>query len=228
MLSVSGQPGCVVLEMTDSPRSGWGAYLDEAERNRDAAASIGVVRTTDQNAGQSIRVLGSRRVVIAFNPDEDDPELLRTVVMLLRTVAITASLRTGSAEVETAEEKIAEALTQLEKIDAVKKIAGTIQKGAAKIDSECTSISTSIQRLLDQALAALAGGEAEHRKRRSSGCCRGCVISSGWRASVPTCQSEQGAVRHWLSSLFLVCSPLQIRISKTASDLRKRGGRYWV
>ena len=157
VLSVSGQPGRVVLEMTDSPRSGWGAYLDEAERNRDAAASIGVVRTTDQNAGQSIRVLGSRRVVIAFNPDEDDPELLRTVVMLLRTVAITASLRTGSAEVETAEEKIAEALTQLEKIDAVKKIAGTIQKGAAKIDSECTSISTSIHRLLDQALVALAG-----------------------------------------------------------------------
>ncbi len=28
--------------------------------------------------------------------------------------------------------------------------------------------------------------------------------------------------------LFLVCSPFQIRFQKTASDLRKRGGRYWV
>ena len=77
--------------MTDSSRAGWGEYFDEAERNRGAAAALGVVRTTEQNSGQSIRVLGQRRVVIAFDPDRDDPELLRTVLMLLRTVAITAA-----------------------------------------------------------------------------------------------------------------------------------------
>jgi hypothetical protein len=89
----------------------------------------------------------------------DDPELLRTVLMLLRTVAIAASIRTGSAEVATAEEKIAEALKQLEQIGAVKKIAGTIQKNALKIETQCTSITTSIHRLLDQALGALAGAD---------------------------------------------------------------------
>ncbi len=125
--------------------------------------------------------------MIAFNPDEDDPELLRTVVMLLRTVAITASLRTGSAEVETAEEKIAEALTQLEKIDAVKKIAGTIQKGAAKIDSECTSISDVDPAAPRPGTRRARGQRGQHRKRRSSGRCGGCVISSDGRAFV-TCQ----------------------------------------
>jgi tetrahydromethanopterin S-methyltransferase subunit A len=72
-------------------------------------------------------------------------------------VAIAAVARTGSAEIATAEEKIADALAQLEKIDAVKKLANGIQKNAAKIDGECTGISTSIHRLLDQALVALAG-----------------------------------------------------------------------
>ena len=118
------------------------------------------MRTADQNGGHSIRVLGQRRVVIAFDPDADDPEVLRTVILLLRTVAIAASVRTGDAEIDTAEDKIAEAVAQLDKIDAIKKTAGTIQKGAVKIDSECTSITTSIRRLLDQASISLAGSPA--------------------------------------------------------------------
>ncbi|MGW5191955.1 hypothetical protein ACWEOO_22115 [Kribbella sp. NPDC004138] len=147
----------VVLEMTDSSRSGWGDYFDEAERNRSAVASIGIVRTPEQNGHQAIRVLGPRRVVLAFNPERDDPELLRTVVLLVRTVALAATSRTGSSEVATAEEKIGEALAQLDKIAKVKKLASSIQKSAGTIDGECTSLSASIRRLLDEALVALAG-----------------------------------------------------------------------
>lgn len=159
VLSVNGTVPKVVVEMTDSVRTGWGDYLDEAERNRGAVSSLGIVRTPEQNNGQSIRVLGQRRVVIAFDPDNDDPEVLRTVVMLLRIVAVATTARSGAAEVATAEEKISEALTQLEKIDTVKKLAGTIQKNATKIDSECTSINIGIHRLLDEALVALAGSD---------------------------------------------------------------------
>lgn len=160
LLTTTGQGARVVVEVTDSARTNWGEYFDEAERNRGAAASLGVVRTVDQNSGHSIRVLGQRRVVVAFNPEEDDPEVLRTVALLLRTVAIAASVRTGEAEIDTAEEKISEAVAQLDKIDAIKKAAGSIQKGAVKIESECTSITTSIRRLLDQALISLAGSPA--------------------------------------------------------------------
>lgn len=64
----------------------------------------------------------ARRVVIAFDPDHDDPELLRTVVLLLRTVALVATPRTGEAEIATAEEKVAAALIELSKIDSVKRL----------------------------------------------------------------------------------------------------------
>lgn len=164
LLTVAGQGARVVVEMTDSARANWGEYFDEAERNRCASASLGIVRTADQNSGHSIRVLGQRRVVIAFDPDADDAEVLRTVALLLRTVAIAAAVRTGEAEIDTAEEKIGAAVAQLDKIDAIKKTAGSIQKGAAKIESECTSITTSIRRLLDQALVCLAGHEAGPRE----------------------------------------------------------------
>jgi hypothetical protein len=146
--------------MTDSPRTGWGEYFDEAERNRGAVAAIGIVRWPEQNDGQSIRVLGPRRLVLAFDPDGDDPELLRTVVLLIRTVALAATSRTGSSEVATAEEKIGEALTQLDRIAKVKKLANGIQKNAGTIDSECTGLNASIRRLLDEALVALAGSSA--------------------------------------------------------------------
>lgn len=71
-----GASARVVVEMTDSSRVKWGEYFDEAERNRGASASLGVVRSAEeQNAGHSIRVLGQRRVVIAFDPDSDDTEV---------------------------------------------------------------------------------------------------------------------------------------------------------
>src|SRR5699024_3659914 len=94
VLTVGGGEARVVVEMHDSgDRRVWNDYLDEAERNREAAASIGIVREAGQNQGQVIRVLGSCRVVIAFDPATDEPDLLRTVVQLMRTAALSASAR---------------------------------------------------------------------------------------------------------------------------------------
>ena len=149
----------VVLEMTDSVRPNWGGYLEESERNREAAASLGLVRDTAQNAGQSIRVLGSRRIVMAFDPAVDDPNLLRTIIMLLRTTAMTAAARHGADEIATAEEKVTEAIELLARIDDIQKTAGAIHKSASKISNECDAFTSGIERLLTQALAALAGAE---------------------------------------------------------------------
>jgi hypothetical protein len=163
LLMTDGGAARVLLEMTDSARSGWGLYLDEAERNRGAQASLGLVRYADQNGGHSLRVLGPRRVVMAFDPEHDDPELLRTVVMLLRTTALAAAARTGDSEIATAEEKISEALELLDKLDGIKKLAGAVQKNASTIESQCDTLNAGTRRLLDRALEALTGatvGEA--------------------------------------------------------------------
>ena len=145
----------VVVEVTDSARTGWTAYFDDAERNRGAVAALGIVRTAEQNTGSAIRVLGARRVVLAYDPDEGDPELFRTAVMLLRAVALAATARTGASELAMAEERILDAVVQLEKLDGIKKLASGIQNNAVKIDSGCTAITVSVQRLLDEALTAL-------------------------------------------------------------------------
>ncbi|MBN3453342.1 Fis family transcriptional regulator [Mycolicibacterium sp.] len=156
VLILEGGKTQVVVELTNSADRKWGPYFDEAERNREANASLGIVPTAEQNGGQSIRVLGSRRIVLAFDPQSDDPALLRTVVMLLRASALTVSSRRGAEEIATAEEKISEAIAQLDKIDKVKKLASSIQKNANKIETDCTGINAGIQRLLTDALTALS------------------------------------------------------------------------
>ena len=90
----------------------------------------------------------------------DQPDLVRTVVMLLRAAALAAATRRGADQLATAEEKINEAIAQLEKLDEVKKTAGSIQKNAVKIENSCTGINSGIQRLLSDALTALAEAAA--------------------------------------------------------------------
>lgn len=157
LLTIGGGEAHVVLEMTDSIRPNWNDYLDEAERNREATASLGLVRELSQNAGQSIRLLGSRRIVMVFDPAADDAGLLRTVVQLLRVGAITASSRRDSEGLETAEERITEARTMLTKVNVIRTASGSIRKNADTIDRECNTVQTGVDRLLSQALDALAG-----------------------------------------------------------------------
>ncbi|WP_280447679.1 Fis family transcriptional regulator [Nocardia cyriacigeorgica] len=161
VLRIAGGSANVVVEMSDSARKDWNGYLDEAERNRDGQASLGLVRTRKQNAGHAIRVLGSRRIVLAFDPETDDPDLLRTTVLLLRAGALTAVSRSDDEQVTTAREKITEAIQQLTVIDKIKTSATRILKQAQGIENDCNVVSAGIERLLTGALAALGAGTSE-------------------------------------------------------------------
>ena len=157
VLAIAGGVANLVLEMTDSARPGWSDYLSEAERNRLAAASLGLVPTVELNGGHGIRCLGQRRIVLAFDPQTDDMELLRSVVQVLRLGAVSVNSRQDAAEIDTAQEKIAEAVAMLTKIDEVKKFAGLIKANAGKIELESDLVRTNLERVLTQAQTALLG-----------------------------------------------------------------------
>lgn len=157
VLSVPGGEARLVLEMTDSPRTSWSAYLKEAEDNRGAQASLGLVRSTSQLSGGPVLTLGARRVVMAFDPETDDVHLLRCVIQLLRMSAVAASQRAESGELDIANERIAAALQSLQRIGKIRKVSGQIKASASTIDVEAESLQTELQRLLAQAQTALAG-----------------------------------------------------------------------
>ncbi len=161
LLMVEGGRARVVVEIHDShARRDWGPYLDEAERNRRAAASLGIVPTVEQNGGESIRVLGPRRIVMAFDPETDDPAFLRIAIQLLRTSAIAAG-RTDSDGTQIAVERLTDALRLLTRLDDITKTAGSIRKSADKVDTSANTLRTDLSRLLLQAQTALAGVTAD-------------------------------------------------------------------
>lgn len=155
----------VVIEMTDSDTvvRRWNDYLDEAERNRGAIVGLGLVRTVDQMPdGQRLRCFGPRRIVLAHDPAVDDPGLLRAVLLLLRSQAVLALGRAGGENLRTAEEKLTEAVSCLERLNEVQKHAGTIHRTADKVLADCSWLHTSLQRLLAEVGAALTTTPADH------------------------------------------------------------------
>jgi hypothetical protein len=157
VLAVPGGEARLVVEMTDSPRSVWSDHLKEAEDNRGAQASLGLVRSAAQLPGGPILTLGPRRVVMAFDPETDDVHLLRCVVQLLRTSALAAAARVGDGQVSIADERIAAAVQTLERIGKIRKYAGQVKASAASIENEAETLLTELNLLLTQARTALAG-----------------------------------------------------------------------
>lgn len=155
VLVVAGGPARVVIEMSDSGRNAWSDYLDEAERNRQAQASLGLVPSIEQNGGHGLRALGPRRFVMAFDAENDDPSHLRTAVQLLRFSALAAVARADDGSAQVARERIEEAISTLAKIDTIRTTAGLIRKNAEKVDTTADSVQVSLNRLLLQAQAAL-------------------------------------------------------------------------
>lgn len=157
VLAVNGGDVRIVVEMTDSNRPKWSGYLREAEENRDALASLGLARSCDQLGGQTLLVLGPRRLVLAYDPEHDDTQLLRCAVLLLRQAAEAAASRVDSGEIATADEALAEAVAKLEHLGRIKKSAGTIRRGVDAIETDATTLQTELLRLLTQARSVLAG-----------------------------------------------------------------------
>ncbi|WP_175582731.1 hypothetical protein [Nocardioides guangzhouensis] len=110
--------------------------------------------------------------------------------MLLRTMAVAASSRVDAVELATVEEKVAEALECLGKVDDLKTVAARIGKDAEKVGLQATSAATTIRRLLTEAQTSLSGAVAtdagagagaskQEAPRRHSRANRYCLSRSG-------------------------------------------------
>ena len=153
----------MVVEMhnSDTMVRDWSEYLDVAIRNRKAQVALGIVRTQDQlPGGEALRMWGCRKIVVAFDPDTDDPALLRAVYLLLRAQACLSAARNGIDQVQTAEEQLRAAAEQLTQFAELQKMVTTIKTNADKTVLKLGGLQETLARHVTAALAALreAGG----------------------------------------------------------------------
>ncbi len=159
-VEAGGPAPCVVVELTTQghPRN-WQQYLDVAERNRGAQAALGIVPTRELTPGNElVAIISPTRMVVAFNPDEDDPGLLRATIQLLLVQAQRRLTDDRSGDLRLVDAKLDDARRRLVEMGDIIKAAVAVRNGAGKVVTGLEGLQGSVLLTIDQARAALASG----------------------------------------------------------------------
>jgi hypothetical protein len=147
----------IVVEMTTTGAARkWGPYLAEAERNREAYASIGVVPTIELvPGGVPLAPIAPNRIVVAHNNDEGHALLRAAAVLLALRVQRDAVRDRDGIDLASADARIAEAEQLLGTLSEVLKAATGVKTGAAKVITGIETTHEALARMLALARAAL-------------------------------------------------------------------------
>ncbi len=147
----------VVVEMTTTGASRkWPLYLDEAERNREAQASLGIVPRPDLVPGGNLLAsVGGSRIVLSAGEDTD-PGLLRAACVLLVLRAQRDIVAKRGGDLTPVDDRLAEAQNLLDTLAEVLKTAAGVKAGASKVVASLEAVHAAMARCMLQARAALA------------------------------------------------------------------------
>lgn len=148
----------IVVEMTTTGSARkWGPYLDEAQRNRDADAAIGVVPSSELvPGGAAMASAGPGRLVMAFDEGAGDVGVLHAAVSLLALHAQRdAARRREGADHAEVDARLLDAERQLAMLADTLKAATGVRAGAAKVVAGIEASQEALSRSLAQARAAL-------------------------------------------------------------------------
>lgn len=153
----------VVIEAKNKAmtRREWEEEAKGAKENRAAGSFLGLCKhVEDMPTGGRLMVLSPTDIVIAFNAEIDDVELLHLSYQLLKLNALRGYGTLDEVNVVTVNEALEEALASLERFDGIGKQVSAIRNAADKIKQDADVIRESVQRSLRRAEAALSPGVA--------------------------------------------------------------------
>jgi hypothetical protein len=147
----------IVVEMTTTGATRkWRPYLAEAERNREANASIGVVPTVDLVPGRTaLAPVAPNRIVVAHSSDEGHGLLRAAVILLALRIQRDAVRDRDGIDLASADARIAEAEQLLATMSEVLKAANSVKSGAAKVVTGIETAQEALARTLALARSAL-------------------------------------------------------------------------
>jgi hypothetical protein len=158
--SLDGAGGVrIAIEMTTTGAARkWGPYLDEAERNREADASIGVVPSANLVPGRAaIAAVAPNRVVVAHDAEGGHALLRAAAVLLSLRVQRDAVRDHQGLDLTAVDARIADAEQLLGALSEVLKAAAGVKAGAAKVMAGLEGTHEALARALALARAALRG-----------------------------------------------------------------------
>ena len=135
-------------------------WLDEAKesrRNRRAEGFIGLCKSPDlmPNAGQRVWISDMKTVVLAFDPEVDDIELLRSIYQFVKLTTMT---RTGSLDADSTEqvlEHLQTSITAIERFNEAEKHITSIDKASENLRKGLKVLRDDLEREIHSAQRAL-------------------------------------------------------------------------
>jgi uncharacterized protein YoxC len=137
---------------------GWKAELARARKNRGAVAALGVARSTDHMPGDKrVLILDPLNIVVAFDPEEEDVDLVSATYHLLRAQAACVALEGQDDEVDlpALRKCLTSSLEMLADFDRIERAAGSARKNLDDISKAAQKLETSLDATLRRALTLL-------------------------------------------------------------------------
>lgn len=140
-------------------KSEWEKECDLARRNRAAVGFIGLCKhQSHMPNGHRFMVLAPDKIVVAFNPEEEAPDLLVMVYQLVKMVSMSHAGELDEISIADVNANIDEALRSMEKFESLNRNAKTIENAAVKIQAEAKEIRDGVKANLQSIQAAILRG----------------------------------------------------------------------
>ena len=137
----------------------WERERDGCRTNRAATSFIGLCKhLNDMPNGNRVLILDTQSIVLAFDPQIDDPELLILIYRMTKLHALSGSGIIDEVNIVEVNRNLEDAVKALSKFDLISKNASAIRNSADTITKEANEIRNSISDKLGAAQGAMNVG----------------------------------------------------------------------
>jgi hypothetical protein len=145
----------------------WRKELNIAMTNRAAEVSVAVVQNVDQMPGKSrTSIQDNQQLMVAFDPETDDPAVLVCIYNVAKAYAISRSLEGTQVNFKVIQEAVQQLQTSISDLENIEGAIKTSHKSLEKIDSARLNIKGTIQNQ-SQRLATLISSNMQVQEKNA-------------------------------------------------------------
>lgn len=135
----------------------WEKEAKGSKENRAATGFIGMCKhLSDMPNGSRLLILDAQSIVLAYNPDLDDPQLLALVYQVVKMNTLNNAGGFDGIDMAEVNVSLQEALKSLERFDALGKQVSAIENAAKAIRKEAGEIREAVETRIMQVQRAIA------------------------------------------------------------------------
>jgi hypothetical protein len=141
----------IVIEAKNRPlsRAKWDEQISKGKQNRDATAYLGFCKFVEDMPNKNrVLVVDRQTVILAHNPEIDDPQMPYLVYQFVKMSALSASGHLNEDMISQLNDKLDDALTNIERFSSLSRDAKSIETTGKRMHTEINSLKSDLNQNL--------------------------------------------------------------------------------